>query len=140
MDDEDDVTALAKLMGEPVKKAPKPRGRPKREKVIKKAVPKPRLDPEVRQMREVRSPVKGFSENGLKIGRPVRGEGTTVIGVRLAQSMRDLLESAAKETGEPASVLLRAGGMHLASLILSKKWGSEEEVRAFVIKHGGASW
>ena len=83
-----------------------------------------------------------------RVGRPPRGEGTTVVGVvlnkgermgvRVADSLFKKLVSGAKAAGVPQSVLLRAGGIYLAELVTSRRW-KKAQVEAFLKKYGGAS-
>jgi len=83
-----------------------------------------------------------------RVGRPPRGEGTTVVGVvlnkgermgvRVADSLFKKLVSGAKAAGVPQSVLLRAGGIYLAELVTSRRW-KKAQVDAFLKKYGGAS-
>jgi len=84
----------------------------------------------------------------VRVGRPPRGEGTTVVGVvlkkgerqgvRVADSLFKKLGQGAKAAGVPVSVLLRAGGIYLAELVVARKW-KKAQVEAFLKKYGGAS-
>jgi class 3 adenylate cyclase len=68
--------------------------------------------------------------------RPPRGEGSIVLGVRVAQSLRDELERVARDAGVPMATILRASGLALART--SQTW-TREQLLAFVKKYGAAS-
>ena len=83
-----------------------------------------------------------------RVGRPPRGEGTTVVGavlkkgerqgVRVSDTLFKKLHAGAKAAEVPVSVLLRAGGIYLAELVVARKW-EKAKVHAFLKKYGGAS-
>jgi hypothetical protein len=71
-----------------------------------------------------------------KGGRPSRGEGTTVINVRLSTSLLKEVRAVATKLKVPIASVLRAGGVAVARRALT--W-TEEERKKFLDDHGGAS-
>lgn len=70
-------------------------------------------------------------------GRPRRGQGTTVIGVRLSESLCKEVRDAATKWRVPLATILRAGGIAFARGA-AHGWTKEETDR-FLRQHGGAS-
>jgi hypothetical protein len=116
---------------------PKPRSKKKR--------PKRKANKKAKRSKKVRARKRNKK---ARVGRPPRGEGTTVVGVvlnkgermgvRVADSLFKKLVSGAKAAGVSQSVLLRAGGIYLAELVVSRRW-KKAQVDAFLKKYGGAS-
>lgn len=72
-----------------------------------------------------------------KNGRPRRGEGTTVVGVRLSDTLRADLLKVAETWGVPLATVLRAGGVAFARGA-ARAW-TKDATQRFLARYGGAS-
>lgn len=72
-----------------------------------------------------------------KNGRPRRGEGTTVVGVRLSDTLCADLRKVATAWGVPLATVLRAGGVAFARGA-ARAW-TKEATERFLEQYGGAS-
>lgn len=100
-------------------------------KVSKK--PKPKKKPAPAPKPTKRRPK---TKSKVKLGRPPRGEGTNVVGVRVSDTLHKKLVQFAKKADVPIATVLRAGGIAFAES--AAKWPDDKLV-LFLHEHGKPS-